>query len=175
MPYIFKIVEMTEEFKCSKCEKNHHFTFNYDFGLPKELVLKLFRDELSMERHENWMIVEEKYFFIRASIVMPVYTTQKTKSENYIWKTWILIDKECFDNYVYSHKINSQITGIGTLFLEHTYFDKAYGQKIRFESINNNSYPQVKFIDLESKIANASTNGVSREAAIEIIESILHS
>lgn len=161
------------KFVCSRCGKKHDFSLNFDYGLPRELVVKLFKEELSMQREERWMIVEEKYFFIRSYFVMPVHTTNET----YYWKTWASIEKKYFDKYIeYLQLADNRydLIGVGTLFMENPYYNNTYGLDVTIVVTNIDSYPQLYFKDQKTKIAIASKNGVSRKEAIEIIESIFH-
>jgi hypothetical protein len=84
-------------FKCGKCGNWHDGGSSAAFELP-DLCLALSPSERQgrMDYHEDLIVLDGQYFFIRACLEIPIENTE----ERFLWGLWVSVSKENFGRYL---------------------------------------------------------------------------
>ncbi len=85
---------MNKGFECKYCGNFHELLISYRSSVP-DYVYDIPEDEqeIRVEMNDDLCIIDDKYFFIRGNIEIPVID----EDQSFVWNVWVSISEENFD------------------------------------------------------------------------------
>jgi hypothetical protein len=84
-------------FKCGQCDNWHEGAPSAALQLPDpRLPLSPAERQSRMDYHEDMIVLDGQYFFIRACLKIPIENTE----ERFLWGLWVSVSKENFGRYL---------------------------------------------------------------------------
>ncbi len=163
-----------EKFSCDVCNQEHDLPLSMAFALP-DFVNKLlpWDRESRVKMSEDWCIVDEKFFYLRSCLEVPIESVEKP----FTWGVWVTIGLNDFDQTMEMWEDPERADEpeyVGTIANTMPSYNETRNVRVLIRTRKPGERPLVLIDDANHQLHKDQATSMPRQKVIELAKFVLH-